>query len=578
MKSIFGRFFGSLLAYKWRFSSFLFVAALSVVLENLNPYFYKLLVDAAPLRDLSLMLKILLFFIFSRVLANWFGNLSQAIGDKMVLLSARDTRVRIFRHIQELDFAFHVNKSTGSLISAFKRGDGAYFGLFDTLFHQIFRNTLSLLIILLFFAGVSSTIVWLLLGVFLVNSIAGWLLIRNNLKKRQAANKSEDEISSIITDNLLNYETVKFFAQEEAEENRLKKQFIGWADKYWAYFKTFRYIELTVSGISNLGVLLIFYVILRKLVAGEISAGDFIMVATFINGFYFRFFGLIYEVRNIAKNYVDLEKYFGLLDDQILVKDPLLPAKTGKITGEIEFKNVNFQYPDSRGPVLKNINLLIKAGESVAFVGKSGVGKTTLVKLLLRFYDTTKGEITIDGVDIKSMSKTTLRRLIGVVPQEAVLFNNTIRFNIGYGRKSARLIEIKKAAKMANLEDFIESLPQKYETMVGERGVKLSGGQKQRLAIARALITDPKIIVFDEATSNLDSESERLIQKALWKIAEQKTVLIVAHRFSTIRKADRIVVMAYGQIAEEGSHHDLASKKKGLYRYLWRLQSKGELE
>jgi len=220
---------------------------------------------------------------------------------------------------------------------------------------------------------------------------------------------------------------------------------------------------------------------------------------------------------------------------------------------------------------LSNINLLINPGESIAFVGRSGAGKTSLVKLLLRFYDTSSGEILVDGVDISKMTKSYLRSLLGVVPQEPVLFNNTIGFNIKYGRQTASKKEIEKAAKMANLDGFINGLKDKYETMVGERGMKLSGGQKQRLAIARAMLIKPKIMIFDEATSNLDSESEGKIQDALWKTAQNRTTLIIAHRFSTIRKADKIVVLDKGKIVETGNHNQLMNKK-GLYFKLWSLQ------
>jgi ABC-type multidrug transport system fused ATPase/permease subunit len=252
-------------------------------------------------------------------------------------------------------------------------------------------------------------------------------------------------------------------------------------------------------------------------------------------------------------------------------------VKIKRIRGNISFEDVSFDYPEGKKGVLKNFTLHIGPGHSVAFVGRSGVGKTTVIRLLLRFYDVTKGKILVDGIDIRNFTKSQLRSFIGVVPQEPILFNNTIGFNIAYGKCQAKKREIIKAARMANLYGFIKSLPQRFETRVGERGVKLSGGQKQRLAIARMILTNPKVIIFDEATSNLDSESESLIQDSLWKIAKNRTVLIVAHRFSTVRRADRIVVLEKGKIAEAGSHLELM-RKRGLYSYLWKLQSKYETE
>jgi ATP-binding cassette subfamily B protein len=311
------------------------------------------------------------------------------------------------------------------------------------------------------------------------------------------------------------------------------------------------------------------------LVHKEITVGDFVMVASFINGYYYRFFEMLYRFRNMAKHSVDIQNYFSILDMEIGVKDPKTPVKIKKIKGDISFENVSFNYMDSNKKVLNNFNLNIKAGESVAFVGRSGAGKTTIIKSLLRFYDVTEGKILIDGIDIVNFTKSNLRSFMGIVPQEPVLFNNTIGFNVAYGNDNATQKEIEEAVKMANLSDFIESLSLKYETQVGERGVKLSGGQKQRLAIARMILSNPRIIIFDEATSNLDSESEKLIQDSLWKIAKGRTVLIIAHRFSTVRKASRIVVLENGGIIESGSHKQLMEDQNGLYNYLWSLQTKG---
>jgi len=335
-------------------------------------------------------------------------------------------------------------------------------------------------------------------------------------------------------------------------------------------------MDISIGTVSNIGMFLIFWITITKLAKGQIGIGDFVMVASFMTGFYYIFFDLLWRLRNIARHYVDIKNYFAILDEEVLVKDPKNPENIKEVKGNIDFYNTTFNYGNSHSQILKNINLSIKAGESVAFVGRSGAGKTTLIKLLLRFYDVSEGEILLDGVNIKNLAKSQLRSYVGVVPQEPILFNNTIGYNVAYGNDNATSKDIEKVTKMANLHDFIESLPEKYETPVGERGIKLSGGQKQRLAIARMLLSDPKIIVFDEATSNLDSESEKLIQKSLWRVAKNKTVLIIAHRFSTVRKVDRIIVLEDGEIAQIGNHEELISDENGLYYYLWNLQVRGE--
>ncbi|MCP6718229.1 MAG: ABC transporter ATP-binding protein/permease [Patescibacteria group bacterium] len=545
----------------------------AAIVSNLIPLVYKALIDAIPSYDYQLLLKIIMLFVGVRLVGNWLQTLSRYLGDKIILPASRDVRIRVFKRIQDLDFAFHVNKSTGSLISAFKRGDSAFHHIFNNLHFSIAQTIISLIIVIFFFNRITPLISLLMVVIFIINGLISWFLIKFNIKKRKAFLKSEDNISGIIADNMINYETVKFFAQEKREENRLKKQFKNWLKKLWEYANSFRLMEISIGTLSNIGIFAIFYIVINKLVNAEITIGDLVLVISFTTAFYFRFFDLLHRLRDIAQNYADIERYFSVLDENILIKDPVKPVKVKEINGEIQFNNVSFSYPDNEKDLLCDINLHIKPGESVAFVGRSGVGKTTIIRMLLRFYDVNKGKILIDGINIRDLTKSQLRSFIGVVPQEPILFNNTIGFNISYGNPTAKKDDIKQVVKMANLDRFIGSLSLGYETMVGERGIKLSGGQKQRLAIARMLLINPKIIIFDEATSNLDSESERLIQDALWKIARNRTILIIAHRFSTIRRADKIIVLEQGRIVESGTHHELI-KKAGLYSYLWKLQSK----
>lgn len=578
MVKILKRFYEFLLKYRKEFILFVVILVISVTLENLSPYFYKLMIEEAPKGNYAFLFKLLLVFTLVRIVGNLGHTLAFYIGDLALIPASRDARMAVFNQVQDLDFAFHVNKSTGSLISAFKRGDSAFFELFHNIHFGVLEMLISLLVTLFFFAKISLVIVLLMLLIFLVNLWIGWVLIKRNIQKRNDFNVVEDEISGIITDNLINYETVKFFAQEKNEEKRLLGEFKDWWVKIWSYANSFRMIDVIIGTLSSVGAFFILWLVVVGVSINKVSAGDLVMVVTFTSGLYWRFFDLIFRLRNIAKHYADIQRYFEILDSDVLIKDPSNPVKVGKIRGEIRFEGVDFAYPDNKEKkVLEAVDLLIQPGESVAFVGRSGAGKTTVVKLLLRFYDVTSGQISVDGIDVRNFAKTDLRSFIGVVPQEPILFNNTVGFNIAYGRNKSSREEIVKAAKMASIHSFIESLPEKYETQVGERGIKLSGGQKQRLAIARMLLIDPVIIIFDEATSNLDSESERLIQKALWKIAKKRTVLIIAHRFATVRRAGRIVVMEDGRIVESGTHQDLIDKK-GIYAYLWELQSKGQLE
>jgi ATP-binding cassette subfamily B protein len=571
MLKIIKRFYSFILWRKKAFFAFLIVLVASSVFSSLIPYVTKIITDVVFYSDYQLVLFLVLLAVGLRVLSQILGVWASYLGDKALIPVVRDVRIKIFEHVQNLDFGFHVGKSTGSLISAFKRGDNAFWGLHIDINYDIVSILASLVVMLFFFSSIDSLIVLIMLASLILNSGIGLILVKINMKRRAAFNKSEDRVSGIITDNLLNYETVQYFAAEDREVKRLTKEFRDWTKKIWSYAMSFRFIGLTVGFLSSLGALFIFLLVLKRLNQGQASPGDLIMVISFVGSFYYQFFGLIWKMRNIAKSFTDIERYFSLLDQIPEIKDPEKPKVLKKVKGEIIFDHVTFDYPKGKEGALVDFNIHIPAGQVIAFAGKSGAGKTTISNLLLRLYDPTKGKIEIDGVDIREMTKKDLRSIVGIVPQEPILFNDTIQFNIGFGKKGATLEQIKRAAKLAHIHDFIETLPKKYKTMVGERGVKLSGGQKQRVAIARMILADPRIIIFDEATSNLDSYSEFLIQRSLWRIAKGRTLIIIAHRFSTIMKADKIVVLENGRIVQSGSHQDLA-KKKGLYKKLWELQ------
>ena len=557
---------------KLTYVGFIVLFILSQAMFSITPYFYKLFVDTIPSLNFNHLLVILAEFIAVSMLALLIEVFSMTIGDNIIIRSSALARTRIFKHVQDLDFTFHSGKSTGSLISAFKRGDSAFFGLFFDIHYQILSVFVSFLVLLLFFLRFGWNFIALTFISFALALLAMRFLIKDNIKKRNLANNEEDRVSGVITDNLMAYETVKLFSKERAELSRLNLAFIPWKKKSLNYQRSFRMIDITIGTIVNLSMFAILLSALKLAVLAKLTIGDFVLITAFLSSFFPQLWQLVWGLRNVAKDYADIEKYFQLLDFQIEVKDPEKPVYLKNISGEITFRNIRFAYKNRSKETINGISLKIAPGEAVALVGRSGSGKTTLVKLLMRFYDLGSGQILLDGTDIARLTKKHLRSFIGVVPQEPILFNNTIKYNIKYGNPKATAAEIRQASKIANIDSFIQELPKKYDTEVGERGVKLSGGQKQRLAIARMILSNPSIVIFDEATSQLDSEAEKLIQDAFWKARRGKTTIIIAHRLSTIMKADRIVVLEKGKVVETGTHESLLKKKNSLYSKFWNLQ------
>jgi ATP-binding cassette subfamily B protein len=543
------------------------------VFENLTPYFYKQFVDAAFSKDFSGLLHIFVLYVGIRVSELIFEQISRIAYDYNNFNAGRDARIDIFSKIHDLDFAFHLSKSTGSLISTMRRGDGAFFDLSEIVNFDLPRLTIGFVIAIGFIFSIRYEIALVVLVAILINIMAAIFLVKQNLKKRQEWNDEEDRVSGIITDNLINFDTVKLFAKESWEQKRLTETMKVWMQKLWGFAYSFRMIEVVSGVLGNASIIATLGLSLYMLSQGELTPGEFVLILGFVTGIYPKFTQMVFRLRALAKSYADLDKYFAILGNELTVKDPKKAIRPKVINGDVNFDKVTFTYPEGKNPVLKDFSLDIKRGQSIALVGKSGMGKSTIIKLLMRFYDIQSGEISIDGVNIKKMEKSFLRSFIGVVPQEPILFNNSIAFNVGYGALNPTLEQVQAACKMAYLDDFIETLPLKYETNVGERGIKLSGGQKQRLAIARMILSNPEIVIFDEATSHLDSESERAIQEAFWKAVQGKTTIVVAHRLATIVKADKIVVVNDGGIAEIGSHRALLQKKDGIYAHYWSLQT-----
>lgn len=575
MLNILKTFYRFILEKKGQFSVVLILVILGSILGSVTPYFLKLFVEAIPTLNYQRMIVILLFYFGFNIISLILEVASGWIGDSVLFGAAKHTRQEIFKHVQDLDFAFHSEKSTGSLISAFKRGDGAFFNLYQIIHFRFLDVIVSTAVMLYFFTRIDILITAVIVISFAITLYITKVLVMYNVKKRNEFNSEEDKVSGIITDNMMNYETVKLFAQEKAEQGRLEAAFTPWILTLWGYGNSFRLIDISIGLVTNISIFLVFLLAIGSVTSLKIGVGDFVLIIGFIGAFFPKIWNLVWSARDIAKNYADIERYFGLLDFDIQVKDPENPVLVKKVRGEINFNNISFKYTQKNRNAIHAFDLKVEPGESIALVGRSGSGKTSLVKLLMRFYDLQNGSITIDNIDIKNFTKSGLRSLVGVVPQEPILFNNTIAYNIGYGYEGRSTPqEVKSAAKMANIDEFIESLPEKYETEVGERGVKLSGGQKQRLAIARMILSDPDIVVFDEATSHLDSESEKLIQEAFWKARAGKTTIIIAHRLSTVMRADKIVVMESGKIKEVGTHESLLEKKGSLYSHFWNLQIK----
>ncbi|KXK25979.1 MAG: putative multidrug export ATP-binding/permease protein [candidate division WS6 bacterium OLB20] len=558
------------LRYPYAFVAGAIILVLSRVAANAATYQFRFLVDSLQPFSIDLLVQALGVYIAIRVANVILETIADTVNDIYFINSARDVRTDIFAHLHKLDYAYHATKRSGSLISAMKRGDSAFFSMNIEINRNLVRLFINFIIVSAIFWTLNPKMLAVVVVIVFVNLLTTMWLVRRNISRRSVLNAEEDTLSGIIVDNMINYETVKYFAKEEQEVNRVKKQYKKWHKAVWGYANTFRMIDIVTGALSITGAGLVLLIALQETAAGGLSIGEFVVVTGFVTTFFPNLEDVVWRFREIAKHYSDLERYLGILDVPVEITETDKPAVLRNVTGAVSFNSVSFAYK-GRDRVIHDIDLQIKPGETVALVGSSGAGKSTLTKLLMRFYDVISGSITIDGIDIRDMKKHDLRSLIGIVPQEPVLFNESIAYNIAYARDDASLEQVRAAAEIAHLDEFIMQLPEGYETEVGERGIKLSGGQKQRLAIARMFIEDPEIIIFDEATSQLDSESEKLIQNAFWKVSAGRTTIIIAHRLSTILRADRIIVLDNGSIAEQGTHAQLL-ERNGIYKRLWNIQ------
>ena len=506
----------------------------------------------------------------ARIASLTFEGMRDALFSKVSQHAIREVSLTIFKHLHSLSLQFHLNRQTGALSKFIDRGTkGIDFLLRYVIFNVVptFIEIILVSIILLnlygyFYALI--TIITITIYVILTFIITQW-----RVQFRRDMNSADNSVSTKMIDSLLNFETVKYFNNENHEFNRLdvslkKYELAANKSRHSLSLLNIAQIIVIMSGITIMLVMTAF-----GIRSNDISIGGFVVINAYMLQLYqpLNFLGSVY--REIQQSLVDMENMFNLLDEKSKVKDSLKQLKINSKT-EIKFSNISFGY-DERRTVIKDISFEVPNGKKVAIVGPTGAGKSTISRLLFRFYDPTNGSIYINDENINSISQHSLRKIIGVVPQDTVLFNDTIHYNISYGDPKASEDDIINAAKNADIHNFVISLPDGYETIVGERGLKLSGGEKQRVAIARTFLKNPKILFFDEATSALDSTTEKEIQKNLENMSKDKTTLIIAHRLSTAAYADNIIVLDKGSIIEQGSHNYLLDLK-GKYFEMWEKQ------
>ncbi len=569
----------SLLPYLWEFRGRASLALLLLILADLVtvavPWLLKRVVDSfSPQHALLVLpLGLLLGYGALRFLGTLLGELRDVVFELATLRAARRVALRVFRHLHDLDLAFHLERQTGGLSRDIERGSrGVAFVMSAILFNvlpTIIQVALVTGVFLWNFSGWFAAIILAAVALYILFSIA---VTEWRTRHVRLMNELDSKANTRAIDSLLNYETVKYFGNEEFEAERYDQDLARWEHEA---LKTQYSLSTLNSGqalIIALGLTGMMLLAGEQVVQHHMTLGEFVMVNAYMTQLFqpLNILGFIY--REMKRSLTDMERMFALLDRHAQVADrpgaePLRHAK-----GDIRFEGVRFGYGPDR-EILHGVDFEVPAGHKVAIVGPSGSGKSTIARLLYRFYDVNEGRITLDGRDLRDATRASLRSQLGIVPQDTVLFNDSIYYNIAYGRPGAPRAEVERAAELAHLKRFIESLPQGYDTQVGERGLKLSGGEKQRVAIARAILKNPPVLIFDEATSSLDSNAERAILAAMEAVSAQRTSLVIAHRLSTIVDADEILVLDAGRIAERGNHKQLL-KAGGLYARLWALQQR----
>ena len=538
------------------------------------PFFYKYAVDALSSEAAAIAavpVVLLIAYGATRVLAQAFGELRDAVFTRVAQRAIRRAALKTFRHLHQLSLRFHLDRKTGGISRAVERGTKGIEFLLRFMLFNILPTILEILLvcgILWRLYGVdyaALTLATLVIYVLWTLAITEW-----RIKYRRAMNDSDSEANTKAIDSLLNFETVKYFGNEDHEARRFDSSLFGYEQAAVKSGSSLAVLNIGQGVIIATGVTGAMVMAGGGVLAGTMTIGDFVLVNSFLLQVFqpLTFLGFVY--REIKRSLTDMETMFELLGEQAEVEDkpgaPSLKVNGGRVV----FDGISFCY-DERRPVLDQVSFTIEQGKTVALVGPSGAGKSTVARLLFRFYDATGGRITIDGQNIREVSQASLRSAIGMVPQDTVLFNDTIYYNIAYGRPDATPSEVEEAARLAHIHDFIMELPDGYQSTVGERGLKLSGGEKQRVAIARTILKQPRILLFDEATSALDSQTEQEILASLNEVSKDRTTLTIAQRLSTVIESDEILVLNQGCVIERGTHHQLLALD-GQYANMWARQ------
>ncbi len=542
------------------------------------PVLYKMAVDAISDNAASIVIVpvgILVAYGLARVMALAFGEFRDAIFAKVAQRAIREAGLKTFRHLHKLALRFHLDRQTGGLSRAVERGTKGIDFLLNFMLFNVLPTLLEILLVCAIMWGLFNF--WFALVTFItVGTYIYWTVAVTDwrLKYRRTMNKMDGEANTKAIDSLLNYETVKYFGNEEHESRRFDQALRSYETAAVKSKVSLSLLNVGQGAVISAGMTILMIMAGFGVQDGTMTLGDFVLVNSYLIQLFLplNFLGFVY--REIKQSLTDMDEMFGLLERETEIDDKSDAPELSITGGEVIFENVSFYYEAER-LILNDVSLAVKPGQTVAIVGPSGAGKSTISRLLYRFYDVTGGRILIDGQDIRDVTQDSVRSAIGIVPQDTVLFNDTIYYNIAYGRPTASPSEIEDAARLASIHDFVSDLPEGYNTRVGERGLKLSGGEKQRVAIARTILKGPEILIFDEATSALDTHTEKEIQQSLRDVAEERTALVIAHRLSTVIDADEIIVLENGSVVERGTHAELLAQK-GTYEAMWARQQEAE--
>lgn len=568
-----------LVPYLWEWKGrviFALACLISAKVANVGvPLVFKDLIDAlsVPPEQTALLVPLGLLAAYGvlRFSTSVFTELRELVFAKVTQRAVRKIALKVFEHLHALSLRFHLERQTGGLTRDIERGTRAISSLISYSIYSILPTIIEVALVMGILISRYPGRFALITGSTLVAYVVFTILVSNwRTALRREVNELDSAANSRAIDSLLNYETVKYFNNEDWEKGRYDQQLVKWESAQVRSQISLSYLNLGQAAIIAIGVSLMMWQATVGVASGAMTVGDIVLVNAFMIQLYMplNFLGVLY--REIRQALTDIERLFRLLDENREIQDATdaVPLTAGECS--VRFEHVGFHY-ESRREILRDIDFEIPAGSTMAVVGHSGSGKSTLARLLFRFYDVQSGCIRINGYPLTQLTQASLRAAIGIVPQDTVLFNDTIFYNIQYGRPSATQEEVIAAARSAHLHGFIEKLPDGYETRVGERGLKLSGGEKQRVAIARALLKNPPILIFDEATSALDSKTEQAIQSELDEAAIGRTTLIIAHRLSTVMNADKILVLDGGRVVEQGRHRELL-EHGGVYSQMWALQ------